>query len=59
MSAPPVPDALWRRIEAFRFDAPGIHLRFAARLAREQRWTGVQARRVLREYRRYLYLATT
>lgn len=47
-------DALWERIEAFELDET-----FESKLAREQGWTRLHARRVIREYKRFLYLAVT
>ncbi len=50
-------DPLLERLEAFgigRADAP---LSFGRRLARENRWSTAFAERVLREYRRFLFLA--
>ena len=49
--------SLWQRIEAFEFDEPGTVLTFAHRLARENAWPLAFARRVLAEYRRFLFLA--
>lgn len=48
---------LWQRICAFEFDEPGTQLTFAARLARENGWSSGFARRVVDEYRRFLYMA--
>ncbi len=44
------------RLDAFRFDDPAIALPFSARLARENGWTRAYALRVIKEYRRFLYL---
>lgn len=55
----PTSDPLWRRIEAFEFDADGTLLSFAERLARENGWTEAFAARVITEYRRFCYLALT
>lgn len=51
--------ALWRRIEAVRFDDPAATLPFTARLARDNGWTARTAGRALAEYRRFAYLAVT
>ncbi|MEM8739760.1 MAG: hypothetical protein AAGG38_14965 [Planctomycetota bacterium] len=45
------------RIMAHRLDDPGAALPFTRRLARENRWTVDFAVRVVREYRRFCYLA--
>ncbi len=49
--------ALWERIRTFAFDEPGTSLTFARRLARENGWNAERARRVIDEYRRFVYLA--
>lgn len=46
-----------RRIEQFELDSPGVRLRFADRLARENGWTVAFARRVITEYKRFCFLA--
>ena len=48
---------LWRRIEAFGFDEPGVACPFSARLARENGWTLAYAQRAIAEYRRFAFLA--
>lgn len=50
---------LLNRIEAFSFDEPGTSFTFAQRLARENGWPAPYTRRVLREYRRFAFLAMT
>ncbi len=47
---------LWKRIEAFEFDAGDVDLSFAQRLARENAWSKDFAERVLFEYKRFVYL---
>jgi uncharacterized protein (TIGR04222 family) len=49
--------ALWRRIEAYSFDAPGATRTFAARLVEKQGWTLPFAQRAIEEYRRFTFLA--
>ncbi|MEZ5476117.1 MAG: hypothetical protein R3E95_01025 [Thiolinea sp.] len=50
--------ALWRQLEAFRFDrTPDPDLSFQQRLAEENGWTEQQAAQAIEEYRRFLYLA--
>ena len=48
---------LLERIEAFPLDEPGSALPFTSRLATEQGWSHAFAARVVREYRRFVYLA--
>ncbi|HVK02716.1 MAG TPA: hypothetical protein VM490_04545, partial [Armatimonadaceae bacterium] len=49
---------LWKRISDFTFDVPDAPLSFSRRLARENGWSPAYTRRVLDEYRRFLFLAT-
>jgi hypothetical protein len=53
------PDAqdLLQKIEAFDIDGGPCDLPFAARLAREHGWSRTHADRVIREYKRYVFLA--
>lgn len=48
---------LWRKIESFEIDEGAPTLTFAARLARENGWSHQFARRVVIEYKRFVYLA--
>lgn len=57
--SPPQDDALWQRIAAYTIGPAGASLSFAARLARENRWTLAHAERVIGEYKRFCYLAMT
>ncbi|HYI46940.1 MAG TPA: hypothetical protein VEX35_00595 [Allosphingosinicella sp.] len=50
---------LWSRLASMRIGPAGARLTFAARLARENRWSGRHAAAVVEEYRRFLYLAAT
>lgn len=50
-------DPLWLKLQDFAFDHPGDALTFTRRLARENRWSPEFARRVVDEYRRFLFLA--
>jgi uncharacterized protein (TIGR04222 family) len=51
---------LWSRIDAFEIDGPSpVALPFSARLAREHGWTREYAARVVREYKRFVFLAMT
>jgi hypothetical protein len=47
------------KIEAFELDEPGAADPFSARLARENCWSELYARLVMREYKRFLALAVT
>ena len=48
---------LWARLCAFDLDETGASLDFSRRLARENGWTHSFARRVVEEYKRFLFLA--
>ena len=48
---------LYAEIQAFSMDEPGARFTFAARLARDNRWTEAFAERVIREYKRFMLLA--
>lgn len=48
---------LWQRIEAFRLDDPEAALTFSRRLARENGWDHAFAKRVVEEYKRFVFLA--
>ena len=50
---------LWQRIAAHTIGPPDATLTFAARLARENRWSPDHAERVIGEYKRFCYLAMT
>ena len=50
---------LLERIMAFPLDESGVDLPFSHRLARENSWTDEFAARVIREYKRFVYLAMT
>lgn len=47
---------LWNKIEQFCFDDPGTSFSFSTRLARENGWTKTYAARVVKEYKRFLFL---
>ncbi|WP_301749236.1 hypothetical protein [uncultured Erythrobacter sp.] len=55
----PDDDALWQRIADHRIGPADASLTFAARLARENRWSEIHADRVIGEYKRFCYLAMT
>ncbi len=48
---------LWNELRTFPFQPPSAPVTFASRLARENGWTDDYARRVVDEYRRFLFLA--
>lgn len=48
----------WEAIERFAFDEPGVDFPFEQRLARENGKSLDYARRVIQEYRRFIYLST-
>ncbi|MBM3979664.1 MAG: hypothetical protein FJ304_05165 [Planctomycetes bacterium] len=50
---------LLARIQAFDIDGGDVALPFAARLARENGWSRAYAARVVEEYKRFAFLATT
>jgi hypothetical protein len=55
----PPDDPLWHRIAAHRIGPDDASLTFAARLARENRWSLPHAEAVIGEYNRFCYLAIT
>lgn len=48
---------LWQRLAAYEIGPVTASLTFAQRLARENRWRADFAQRVIREYKRFCYLA--
>jgi hypothetical protein len=52
-------NALWYAIRDLTLDQPKTSMRFSDRLARDHLWTRDYAIRVIREYRRFLYLLAT
>ena len=48
---------LWERIQVFQFDHGNPAFSYAARLARDNRWSAGFTARVIREYRRFAFLA--
>jgi hypothetical protein len=55
----PTQARLYERLQTFLVDDGEPALSFDARLARENRWSADYARRVMVEYRRFLFLAAT
>lgn len=49
-------DRLWQQIQEFQIDSSAVSLTFDARLARENGWRTDYARRVIDEYKRFIYL---
>lgn len=47
---------LWKRLEAFRFDADTGSEPYSVKLARAEGWSADYTRAVIEEYRRFLYL---
>ena len=50
--------SLWQRIDRFQIDRPDATLTFTARLARDNGWSRDYARRVVDEYKRFMFLTT-
>ena len=50
-------DELWQRIESFEIDDLDSALRFSERAARDNAWSIGYSRRVIKEYKRFLFLA--
>ncbi len=50
-------DPLWEALQSFNVGAPDASLSFSARLAEENGWPSSYADRVVRQYKRFLYLA--
>lgn len=48
---------LWKRIEAFEIDEPGAAFSFESRLANENAWSIETSRRVIGEYKKFVFLA--
>lgn len=47
---------LWQKIQAFELDEPGVDFKFSDRLARENGWTKTYAKRVIEEYKKFIFL---
>src|SRR6478735_1062085 len=52
----PIENELWMRIEQFELDEPGVAFKFSDRLARENGWTKAYAKRVIKEYKKFIFL---
>lgn len=50
---------LWNRISAFEFDYKVAKFNFSHRLAKENNWTVSYSKRVIEEYKKYLFLCCT
>lgn len=48
---------LYRQIQAFEIDQPGVTLPFSKRLARDHQWSLSYTGRVIEEYKKFLFLA--
>lgn len=53
----PVQNSLYHKICDYSLDAPESSFKFSDRLARENRWSIDYARRVVAEYKRFMFLA--
>ncbi len=49
-------EELWKKVQAFHFDEGEPHLSFKDRLRRENQWNETYTKRVIEEYRRFLFL---
>ena len=47
---------LWQRIKNFQLDEPGVAFKFSDRLARENGWDIRYTKRVIEEYKRFIFL---
>ncbi len=47
---------LWNNLQAFEFDDATSDLTYSLRLARENAWTHAYAKKVIEEYRRFIFL---
>lgn len=52
----PAHSQLWKRIQDFQLDEPGAAIKFSDKLAAQQKWTASYTKRVIEEYRRFLFL---
>lgn len=50
-------DPLWQRLDEFRLDLRDVGLTFSERAAKENAWSLPYTRRVIEEYKRFVYLA--
>ncbi|MCB2059776.1 MAG: hypothetical protein KDE21_04670 [Novosphingobium sp.] len=50
---------VWQALSAYTIGPEGAELTFEQRLARENGWSAAEAARVLEEYKRFCFLATT
>ena len=55
--APAIATDLWQRLAGYEIGPEAAALTFPARLARENRWSVDHAQAVIREYKRFCYLA--
>lgn len=47
---------LWKQLECFEFDPGGVEFSFSQRLARENNWSANDTKRVILEYKKFIYL---
>lgn len=50
-------DPLWSRLQVFQLDLPDVGLSFSERAARENAWSLSYTRRVIEEYKKFIFLA--
>lgn len=50
-------DGLWNKLKAYEIDDPSSALRFSERAARDNGWSLGYSRRVIEEYKKFLFLA--
>ena len=51
-------EALWRKIEGFKLDEENSVFNFSTRLARDNRWSIAYSKKVISEYKKFLYLCS-
>ncbi|WP_374465053.1 hypothetical protein [Chryseobacterium sp.] len=49
-------ESLWKRIQEFSLDAPGVNFPFSKKLAKEESWSLDFARKAIEEYKKFVYL---
>lgn len=49
-------ELLWNRIQSFSIDASNVDFPFSKKLAREENWTEIFAKKAIEEYKKFVYL---
>ncbi|WP_278351773.1 glycine-rich domain-containing protein [Chryseobacterium gleum] len=49
-------ESLWKRIQEFSLDTPGVDFPFSKKLAKEENWSPDFARKAIEEYKKFVYL---